>query len=156
MTFDDNMAEVVRCYNVPIILMHIKGTPKEMQKNPHYDNVVKEVMKFFNERVAYALSIGINKEKIIIDPGIGFAKSFEHNMELIKKIGEFHSLDLPILLAVSRKSSIGVALGNLPAEERLEGTIAITCYAAERKVEIIRVHDVKENFRAARMIEVLR
>lgn len=156
MTFDEDMADIAYEYNVPIILMHMKGTPKDMQKNPHYDNVVKEVMDFLNERVAYAFSKGLTSEKLIIDPGIGFGKLYEHNIELIKRVDEFHSLELPILLAVSRKSSIGTALGNLKAEERLEGTIAVTCYAAMKGIEMIRVHDVKENARAARMIEVLK
>ncbi|EYE89378.1 dihydropteroate synthase [Fervidicella metallireducens AeB] len=156
MTFDENMADVAVKYNVPVILMHIKGTPKDMQKNPHYNDVVMEVKEFFKNRIDYALSKGISKKKIILDPGIGFGKLFEHNIELIKRIDEFHSLGCPILLAVSRKSSIGMALGNLPPEERLEGTIAVTCFAALKNVEMVRVHDVKENKRAAMMIEVLK
>lgn len=156
MTFDKDMADVVKKYDVPVILMHIKGTPKNMQKDPHYDDVFKEVMDFFKERIEYGLSRGISMDKFILDPGIGFGKNFDHNMELIRRVGDFHELNLPILLAVSRKSSIGAALGNLPTEERLEGTIAVTCYAAARDVEMIRVHDVKENLRAARMIEVLK
>jgi dihydropteroate synthase len=156
MMFDEKMADVVRQYNVPVILMHIKGTPKDMQQNPHYDDVLKEVMEFFEERINYALSKGISKDKIIIDPGIGFGKLYEHNIELIRKVDEFHKLGYPILLAVSRKSSIGMALGNLPPEERLEGTMAITCYAALKNIQMVRVHDVKENKRAAMMIEVLK
>ncbi len=156
MTFDDNMADIVVKYNVPIILMHIKGTPKNMQQNPHYDNVVEEVKNFFEERIDYAVKKGIKKEKLILDPGIGFGKDFDHNMELIKKINSFFIFNLPILLAVSRKSSIGQALGNVPVEERLEGTMAVSCYAAMKNVDIIRVHDVLENKRAVRMIEVLK
>lgn len=156
MTFDDNMADVVKEYNVPVILMHIKGSPKNMQKDPHYDDVLAEVMEFFKERINYGLSKGISRDKFILDPGIGFGKNFDHNMELIRKIDYFKTLDLPILLAVSRKSSIGQALGNLPPQERLEGTMAITCYAAMKDVDAIRVHDVLENKRAARMIEVLK
>lgn len=155
MTFDKDMADIVFKYNVPIILMHVNGRPKEMQKNPVYDNVVKEVMEFFEERIKYTLSKGISKDKIILDPGIGFGKLYEHNIELIKRIDEFHTLELPILLAVSRKNTIGIAIGNLPTKERLEGTIAVTCYAALKKVQMIRVHDVKENKRAVMMIEVL-
>ncbi len=156
MTFDENMADVVKKYNVPIILMHIKGTPKNMQKDPHYDDVVKEVGAFFTERIEYAKGKGIKQEKIILDPGIGFGKNFEHNMELIRKIDSFFVFDLPILLAVSRKSSIGEALGGLPVDERLEGTMAISCYAAMKDVDMIRVHDVLENKRAIKMIEVLK
>lgn len=156
MTFDPDMADVVKKYNAPVILMHIKGTPKDMQKNPHYDNVVEEVYEFFKERIDYGISRGISKDKFILDPGIGFGKLFEHNMELIKRVDYFHKLDMPILLAVSRKSSIGMALGNLPTEERLEGTLAVTCYAALKNIEMIRVHDVKENKRAILMIEALK
>lgn len=156
MTFDDKMADVAVKYRIPVILMHIKGTPKNMQKDPHYDDVMGEVTEFFKDRIDYALSKGISRDKIVLDPGIGFAKAFEHNIELIRRVGEFHSLDMPILLAVSRKSSIGVALGNVPAEERLEGTIAVTCYAALQGIEMIRVHDVIENKRAATMTEVIR
>lgn len=156
MTFDKDMVEVVKNNNVPVILMHIKGTPKDMQMNPVYEDVVKEVGDFFKERINFARSKGIDDSKLIIDPGIGFGKLYEHNMELIKKIGEFNNLEVPILLAVSRKSSIGKALGNLPAEERLEGTLAVTCFAAMNNIDIVRVHDVRENKRAATMIEVLK
>jgi dihydropteroate synthase len=156
MMFDENMAGVISKYNVPIILMHTKGTPKNMQENPHYDDVVGELIQFFSERINYALHNGISRDKIILDPGVGFAKNYDHNIELIKRVDEFHQFDLPILLAVSRKNSIGIALGNVPAEQRLEGTIAVTCYAALKNIEMIRVHDVLENKRAAMMIEVLK
>lgn len=156
MTFDEKMADIAVKYNVPIILMHIKGTPKDMQKNPHYDDVVKEVKDFFQERIDYGISKGIKRNKMILDPGIGFGKNFNHNMELIRKIDSLLVFDLPILLAVSRKSSIGKALGDVPVEERLEGTIAVSCYAAMKDVDMIRVHDVLENKRAIKMIEVLK
>ncbi|GFR34815.1 dihydropteroate synthase [Thermobrachium celere] len=156
MTFDKDMVNVVKEYNVPIIMMHIKGTPKDMQKNPQYDNVLKEVKDYFIERIEYALKNGISKDKIILDPGIGFGKAYEHNIELIKNIDYFSDLNVPILLAVSRKSSIGIALGNVPPEDRLEGTIAVTCYASMKNVDIIRVHDVLENKRALMMMEALK
>lgn len=156
MTFDENMADIALKYNVPIILMHIKGTPKNMQKNPHYDDVVEEVKDFLEERINFALKKGIKKDRLILDLGIGFGKNFDHNMELIKEIDEFLVFDLPLLLAVSRKSSIGEALGGVPVEQRLEGTIAVSCYAALKDVDIIRVHDVLENSRAIKMTEVLK
>jgi dihydropteroate synthase len=156
MVFDDKMADVISKYEVPVILMHTKGTPKNMQENPHYDDVVDELMQYFAERINYAVSKGISRDKIILDPGVGFAKNYNHNIELIKRVAEFHQFNCPILLAVSRKTSIGVALGNVPAEERLEGTIAVTCYAALNNIEMVRVHDVLENKRAATMIEVLK
>lgn len=156
MTFDEDMVKVVKDYNVPIIIMHIKGTPKNMQQNPQYINVLKEVKEYFIERIEYAIENGISKDKIIIDPGIGFGKTYEHNIELIKNIEFFNDLKVPVLLAVSRKSSIGIALGNVPPEERLEGTIAVTCYASMKNVDIIRVHDVLENKRALMMMEALK
>jgi dihydropteroate synthase len=156
MMFDDDMHKVIRKHNVPIILMHTKGTPKNMQINPHYDDVVGELINYFKERIEYCKKMGISLDKLIIDPGIGFAKSYEHNIELIKKIGVFHELDLPVLLAVSRKTSIGIAIGSLPPEERLEGTIAVSCYAALQNIEMVRVHDVLENKRAITMIGVLK
>ncbi|MEG2893787.1 MAG: dihydropteroate synthase [Clostridium sp.] len=156
LTFDDNMADVVVKYDVPIFIMHIKGTPKNMQVNPQYDDVVGEMCQFFSERIEYALSKGISRDKIMLDPGIGFGKNYQHNIDIIKNLEVFYKFDMPVLLAVSRKTMIGKALGNLPTEERLEGTMAITCYAADRGIEMIRVHDVKENYRAARMIEVFR
>ncbi|WP_027308098.1 dihydropteroate synthase [Caloramator sp. ALD01] len=156
MTFDKDMVRVVKDYNVPIIIMHIKGTPKNMQQNPQYENVLKEVKEYFIERIEYAIENGISKDKIIIDPGIGFGKTYEHNIELIKNIEFFNDLEVPVLLAVSRKSSIGIALGNVPPEERLEGTIAVTCYASMKNVDIIRVHDVLENKRALMMMEALK
>ncbi|SEF94261.1 dihydropteroate synthase [Caloramator fervidus] len=156
MTFDENMINIVKEYKVPIILMHIKGTPKNMQENPYYHNVVSEVYEFLQKRIEFALNNGISKDKIIIDPGIGFGKLYKHNIELIKNIDVFKRLGCPILLAHSRKSTIGIALGNLPPEERLEGTIAISCYAALHGVDMVRVHDVKENKRAITMIEVLK
>lgn len=156
MTFDENMADIAIKYNVPIILMHIKGKPKDMQKNPHYNDVIKEVKDFLKERIHYAINRGIKKDKLILDLGIGFGKSFDHNIKLIKNIDEFLIFDLPVLLAVSRKSFIGQALNDVPVEERLEGTIAVSCYAALKDVDIIRVHDVLENSRAVKMTEVLK
>lgn len=156
MTFDAHMVKVIKKYNVPVVLMHIKGTPKNMQQNPHYDNVLKEVKDYFIERIEYAKENGVGSDKIILDPGIGFGKTYEHNMELIKNIDYFDDLNLPVLLAVSRKSSIGIALGNVPPEERLEGTIAVTCYASMKNVDIVRVHDVLENKRALMMMEALK
>lgn len=156
LTFDNNMADVVKKYNVPIIIMHIKGTPKNMQINPQYDDVVGEMKQFFKNQIDYALSKGIVEDKIILDPGIGFGKSYEHNIEVMQNIESFYEFDMPILLAVSRKATIGKAIGNLPPEERLEGTMAVTCYAAYKGIEMIRVHDVLENYRAIKMIEVLK
>lgn len=150
---DENMINIVAHYKSPVILMHMKGTPKTMQQNPQYNDVVAEIIEFFNERIQYAKSNGI--EEIIIDPGIGFGKTLEHNLEILKRIDEFRILNTPILIGASRKSMIGTIL-NLPPEERLNGTLAITAYCALHNIEIVRVHDVKENVEVVKVIEAIK
>lgn len=142
--------------NVPIIIMHMQGNPQNMQENPCYNDVVKEVLQFFSERIETLKQKGIGKDKIIIDPGIGFGKTLEHNLELIRRIKEFSAMGIPYLLAASRKTCIGETLGGLPPEERLEGTIALSCHAVSAGAQMVRVHDVKENVRAIRMMEAVR
>lgn len=152
---DKDMADVAATYHVPVILMHMQGMPKHMQENPRYENVVKEVKNFFEQQIDFALSKGIKRERLILDPGIGFGKTLEHNLGLIRSVDCFKELHLPILLAGSRKTFIGQTLGNLPPEERLEGTMALSAFAAMHHIEMIRVHDVKENVRIVRMMEAL-
>lgn len=155
LSFDKDMVKVVKEENVPVIIMHIKGQPKTMQKDPHYDNVVEEVYEFLEKQINYAKENGIGKEKIIIDLGIGFGKNYDHNIELLKNIDYFDKLGLPHLLAVSRKRFIGETLKEDDPENRLYGTIAITLYAKSKGIEIARVHDVKENYEAVKMYEAL-
>lgn len=150
-TFDENMFKVSAELNVPIIIMHIKGTPKDMQKDPYYEDVIEEVMEFFERQIEKALKFGVDFNNIILDPGIGFGKRVEDNLEILKRCEEFKVLDRPILIGASRKSTIGAVLGNLPPDERLEGTIAISTICAMKKIEFVRVHDVKENKRAILM-----
>ncbi|NLM06370.1 MAG: dihydropteroate synthase [Tissierellia bacterium] len=152
----EGMADFIAEKKLPVILMHMKGEPKTMQDAPHYDDVVKEVLDYFQERIDYARSKGIERDRLILDPGIGFGKDYGHNIDLIKNIESLKRFDLPILLAVSRKGFIGKALGGIPAQERLEGTIATSVFAAERDIEMVRVHDVIENLRAIRMVEALK
>ncbi|ENK1243918.1 dihydropteroate synthase [Clostridium botulinum] len=156
MTYDKNMVNVVKEYNVPVILMHIKGKPKDMQVDPVYKDFMKEVHLYFKERIDYCKDHGISEDKIILDPGIGFGKTVEHNLKLMNRIEELKSFNLPVLLAASRKSTIGKILGDLPTEERLEGTIALSCLAVDVGLQMVRVHDVKENTRAIRMLEAVR
>jgi len=159
-TFDDKMPEVVRRYRALAVLMHIKGKPKDMQNNPEYDNVVKEVYNFLSNSVKIAIRSGIPKENLIIDVGIGFGKKLVHNIELIKNISYFRRLNLPILIGVSRKSMIGMLLGDTdkmdenvrPPAERLYGTIGINLFCYLNGVDIFRVHDVKENFEALKVV----
>ncbi len=153
MMFDPDMVKVVADNKVPVILMHIKGTPKDMQQNPTYEDVVKEIKEYFIERINFAKAQGI--EQVILDPGIGFGKKLEHNLEILRRIKEFKELGYPILIGASRKSMIGMILNGLPPSERLEGTLAITAYCALNGVDYIRVHDVKENFRVVKVIEAI-
>jgi len=148
----DGMAEVVRDYDAAVVIMHMKGEPKNMQLNPNYEDTIGEIAKFLRERVKFTLSKGIKEEKIIIDPGIGFGKRVEDNLRILKYLDSFKSLGFPILLGASRKSYMGKLL-NLPVEERLESTIASDVIAVLNGASIIRVHDVKENLRAIRMEE---
>ena len=156
MRFDENMGKLVADTGVPVVLMHIKGTPKTMQENPHYEDVVKEISEYFEERINYALSQGISEKRIILDPGIGFGKRLEDNLEILRRIEEFKSLGFPLLIGASRKSFIGHTLDGAPPEDRLEGTLAVTAWCCMRGVDIIRVHDVKENKRVLKMIEKLK
>ena len=156
MKYDENMVKVVKEYNVPVILMHVKGKPKDMQIDPVYEDLMKEIHIYFNERIDYCKSHGITEHKIILDPGIGFGKTVEHNLKLMNRIEKLKSFNLPVLLAASRKATIGKVLGNLPTEERLEGTIALSCLAVDAGLQMVRVHDVKENIRAIRMLEAVR
>ena len=151
---DAEMVSVVAEMDAGLILMHIKGTPRTMQQAPKYDDVVRDVGTSLRESVKYAEAQGVAAERIIIDPGIGFGKTAEHNIELLKRLSEFRSLNKPLLIGTSRKSFIGNIL-NLPVTERVEGTVATVCWAIAHGADIVRVHDVKANVRAALMTDAL-
>ncbi len=138
---DDNMMETIAKYNVPYIMMHMRGTPETMQKMTSYDNIVKEMLFYFSERVAQARSHGIND--LVVDPGFGFAKTLEQNYEVLQKMELFEILELPLLAGVSRKSMIYKTL-NSSAEEALNGTTVLNTIALTKGAKILRVHDVKE------------
>jgi len=146
--FDPAMASLVAKFGAGLVLMHMLGTPKTMQQAPHYEDVVTEVRDFLAERAQYAQSQGIPREAIAVDPGIGFGKTVEHNLELLRRLPELVELGFPVLVGPSRKSFIGAILG-LGVEERLEGTLAACAVAVVRGADILRVHDVKEVRRAA-------
>lgn len=139
--FDENMAEVVADFECPVIIQHSKGIPETMQINPMYTNLMDEIFLDLSRRIELATSKGINKDNIIIDPGIGFGKTREHNFEIIKRIGELRALDCPILLGVSRKSLLNMADEDNDIKDIY--TVALNTLAVERKVDIIRVHNVK-------------
>lgn len=151
---DPEMASVVAEAGAPVILMHMKGTPKDMQIDPHYDFLISEITSFLRNRIQAAIDAGIPQNQIIIDPGIGFGKKVEHNLEIIRRLREFRSLGKPILIGTSRKSFIGKVLG-LSIDDRLEGTAASIAVAIANGADIVRVHDVKEAARVVRMTDAI-
>ncbi len=154
--FDPKMPSVVAHYKVPVVIMHIKGTPKHMQKKPTYKALIPEIMDYLRDGVEIARNAGIAGDKIIIDPGIGFGKTCEHNLEIIKRLNEFTGFEKPILMGPSRKSFIGKLLGALPATERLEGTASAVAIGIFNGANIIRVHDVKAMVRVATIADAIK
>ncbi len=153
---DPSMFDVISELDVPYICMHMKGTPKTMQENPHYDDVIGEIVSFFEERLEEASSRGINTSKIILDPGLGFGKTTNHNLAILKNLQAFKVLGRPLLIGHSNKSIIGKVLGGLETDDRIEGTLAITALCATEGVSIVRVHDVQKNTRVIKMIQAIK
>ncbi len=151
----EGMAEKVAELDVPVILMHMQGTPRNMQENPQYDEVVNDISKFFLERIEHAKNAGIKDQNIILDPGVGFGKKLEHNLEIIKRLDEFNSLGYPVLLGASRKSFLKGVL-NKEVDERLYGSLAVAANAVEKDVAILRVHDVEETVDVVKTIEAVK
>lgn len=154
--FDPRMPEVVSEYKVPVVIMHIKGTPRNMQQNPVYKALIPEIMDSLRAGIRLAISTGISEDKIVIDPGIGFGKTFDHNLEVINNLKEFTLLEKPILIGPSRKAFIGKILGDVPVTERLEGTSAAVAVSIMHGANIIRVHDVKEMARVAKVVDAIK
>lgn len=140
-TIDEKMFETVAKLDVPYVLMHIQGTPATMQVNPTYQNVTKEVMTFFEERIALLEKLGL--KKVILDPGFGFGKTMEHNYELLQNLEQFQKFGLPALAGISRKSMIYKLL-NISQQESLNGTTILNTFAIQKGAKLLRVHDVKE------------
>ena len=155
MRFSPDMARVVARYGAYGVVMHMKGTPRDMQKAPFYNDVVGEIKAFFLERLEYLVNQGVDKRKVILDPGIGFGKRLEDNLALVRGIPSFLELGCPLLLGPSRKSFIGRVL-DLPVEERLEGTLAVVAIAVFLGATLVRVHDVMAARRAVDMAWALR
>jgi dihydropteroate synthase len=142
LTFDPRSAEVIAAAGVPVILMHHLGTPETMQENPRYDDVLVEIYLWLEERIAAAEAVGIDRSRILVDPGFGFGKTVAHNLELMNGLALFHSLGCPVVLGASRKRTIGALSGEAPADQRLGGSIAFALKAVEQGAQIVRVHDV--------------
>lgn len=153
--FSPDMARVVADHGAAVVIMHIKGTPRDMQQDPVYTDVVSEVMAYLGEGIERALKAGIAEEQILIDPGIGFGKTVGHNLALLNRLGEFRILGRPILLGTSRKSFIGSALGITDPGLRAEGTAATVALGIERGAQVLRVHDVGPMARVARMTDAI-
>ena len=150
--FDSNMVSIISELQVPVIVMHMLGNPQNMQKEPSYHNLMNELITFFQERIAVLTSNGISPNNIILDPGIGFGKTIDHNFTLIRELSRIVDLGFPVLVGPSRKSFIGSTL-NLPLENRIEGTAAIVTAAIMNGSRIVRVHDIKEMVRIVRITE---
>ena len=148
LTYDGNMADVIGKYNASVCIMH-------NQENTEYDkDIIESIKEFLQNSIDKALNAGVKKENIVLDPGIGFGKTYEQNLEVLKRLGELKTLGYPILLGTSRKSVIGNTL-DLPPQERVEGTIATTVLGIRDGVDIVRVHDVEKNLRAAKMADAI-
>ncbi len=152
--FDSQMASVVSFYKVPVVVMHIKGTPKNMQENPYYESLMDEIISYLRESLQIAEKAGVEREKIIIDPGIGFGKTVEHNLKILKRLDELKVLGRPILIGVSRKSFIGKIL-SLPVEKRLPGSLAASCVAVVKGARVVRTHDVRETREVVDLTEAI-
>jgi len=152
--FDPEMKKVIAEYDVPVVLMHIQGTPRNMQENPKYDNLIEDIKSYLNQSISMAEETGIGEDKIIIDPGIGFGKTLDDNLKILKNLREFKSLGKPVMIGVSRKSFIGKIL-DLPTDERLEGSLAALAIAVINGANILRVHDVKESKRVAKLVDAI-
>jgi dihydropteroate synthase len=152
---DPEMMKVAAEKKAALIIMHMQGTPRTMQENPRYDDVVAEVADFFRQQYARALECGIDSMAIAFDPGIGFGKTVEHNLELLAHLPRLRVHDRPIVVGVSRKSSLGKMIGSAEMSDRLAPTIAFTALLRERGANVLRVHDVKENAAALRVTERL-
>ncbi len=156
--YDPAMADVLASGDVPVVLMHMQGTPPTMQKDPRYQDVVAEIISFFQERMDFAVKKGIAERRIILDPGMGFGKTLEHNMDILKRFSTFKKLGRPLLVGASRKTFIGKLLGHpeiLPPEERLEGTLAAHLWAVQEGASGLRVHDVAAARKSLKVWEAL-
>jgi len=152
--FDPEMKKVIAEYDVPVVLMHIQGTPKNMQESPKYENLLEDIKSYLNQSISIAEEAGIGEDKIIIDPGIGFGKTLDDSLKILKNLREFKSLGRPVMVGVSRKSFIGKIL-DLPTDERLEGSLASMAVAIMNGANILRVHDVKESKRVAKLVDAI-
>ena len=155
LTFDPAMGDVAARSGVPVVIMHIKGVPKEMQVSPQYGDLIRDIREFFVDRVEFAKQSGIAGENIILDPGIGFGKRLHDNLMIIKELRQFKELGYPILIGTSMKAFIGKLAGSPEPEERVEGTLASLALSLWNGADIIRVHDVKKARKVATLVHAV-
>lgn len=153
-TMDKNMAGMIADKGVSVTLMHMQGKPESMQKNPQYDNVIDEIYEYLDGKASAAVGAGISPDKIVLDPGLGFGKTLDHNLSILNKISEFRSMRYPIMIGASRKSFIGAVL-DLPVEDRLEGSLAAAVWSVINGANILRVHDVAETVRSVKIARAI-
>ncbi|HET6536084.1 MAG TPA: dihydropteroate synthase [Sphingomicrobium sp.] len=156
LTYDGRSAGIAAASQVPVVLMHHKGAPEVMQDDPRYDDVLVEVYLWLEERIAAAKEAGIERDRILVDPGFGFGKKLAHNLELMNSLAMFHSLGCPLIVGASRKRTIGALSGEATVDKRLGGSIAFALKAVEQGAQIVRVHDVFETVQALRVWRGLR
>jgi len=149
-----NSLATAAALNVPVCLMHMQGSPQTMQNEPQYNDVVTDIIEFFQQRISVCEAAGINKEQIIVDPGFGFGKTLEHNFSILNRLDEMQCLGLPILAGMSRKSMIA-AIINKPAEQRVSASVALAILAWQKGACFIRVHDVAETNDALKMVTAI-
>lgn len=152
---DPEMFAAVAGNGAGMVLMHMQGDPKTMQQDPHYDDVVTDVRTFLADRVEAAVAAGIGRDRLCVDPGIGFGKRLEHNLELLRAIGSFRDLGVAVLAGVSRKRFLGELSGVDDPAERLEGTLAAVAWCAAQGVDVVRVHDVAPTVRAVAVVDAI-
>lgn len=154
LTFDKDMAPLAGRLGAYVVIMHIKGTPKDMQKDPYYEDVISEICAFFRAQMEVASRAGIEEDRIILDPGIGFGKRVEDNLKILKLLGEFKKLGRPLLIGTSMKSFIGYVTDS-PVEERSEGSLASTVVSLMNGADILRVHDVKKTRKVVKLVRAI-
>lgn len=153
---EPGMLDLVRETGAGLVLMHMLGEPKTMQERPEYDDVVAEVRQYLAECLQQAQAAGIERDRLAVDPGLGFGKTTDHSLRLMREIDAFLDLDVPVVVGPSRKSFIGDALGKLPVDQRMEGTAAAVAWMAARGAHVVRVHDVREMARVVRVVDAIR
>ena len=151
LTYDPKSMEIVADAGVPVVLMHAQGDPKTMQEDPYYDDVALDVFDYLEARVEACLRAGIPRNRLIVDPGIGFGKTLEHNLELLAQLSLLHGLGLPLLVGASRKSFIGKLTDAKSADQRLPGSLAAAVHAVSQGAQIVRVHDAAETRQALQL-----